>query len=59
MTRSLPQKSACKNLRRNVQKPAITSEATYTLTHRLLTAPIHAHIQLTSTSHSATLDLDI
>ncbi|EKS51084.1 Beta-galactosidase 3 [Lacticaseibacillus rhamnosus LRHMDP2] len=30
ITRSQAQKSACKDLRRNGQSPAITSEATYT-----------------------------
>ncbi|MBS4971757.1 acetyltransferase [Lacticaseibacillus rhamnosus] len=32
ITRSPAQKSACKDLRRNGQRPAITSEATYTPT---------------------------
>ncbi|TLF39748.1 acetyltransferase [Lacticaseibacillus zeae] len=47
MTRSLPQKSACKNLRRNVQKPAITSEATYTPTSNRANSrshPIDIHL---------------
>ncbi|MBD9412686.1 acetyltransferase [Pseudomonas stutzeri] len=30
LTRSLAQKAACKDLSRNGQSPAITSEATYT-----------------------------